>query len=95
MQNLKQFTSTVIQPTKLESSQSKLSVGLVSKLDYIHLSHLKELILSIAEKPHIAKRLISTLVFGILRMNGISFKKTKDVLESIGCCDITTASKWG
>ena len=94
LQNLKQFTPIVMPSTNLDSLQSNLTDDLVSKLDYNHLSHLKELILSIAEKPHIAKRLISTFTFGILRINGISYNKTKEILESIGCCEITTASKW-
>jgi len=96
LQNLNQFlpTATVSQLTNLDTLQSKLTDGLVSKLDYNHLSHLKELILSIAEKPHIAKRLISTFAFIILRMNDTSYNKTKEILDSIGCCVITTASKW-
>ena len=96
LQNLNQFkpTATVTQPTNLDKLQSKLTDGLVSKLDYNHLSHLKELILSKAEKPHIPKRLISTFAFIILRMNDTSYNKTKEILDSIGCCEITTASKW-
>lgn len=56
LQNLNQFkpTDTVTQLTNLDTLQSKLTDGLVSKLAYNHLSHLKEIILSIAEKPHIA-----------------------------------------
>ena len=70
--------------TNLDASQSNLTDDLVSKLYYNYLSHLKELILSIAEKPHIAKRLISIFTFGISRLNGISYNKTKDILSLLG-----------
>jgi hypothetical protein len=35
----------------------------IHKLDYSHVSHIEELIVATAEKPHIAKRLISTFAF--------------------------------
>ena len=46
------------------------------------------------DKPHITKRLVSTLIFCLLRYNGVSYKKTKETLDSIGCNDIRTASNW-
>ena len=82
------------QPLNSESIESQLADSISDKIDFSHLSHLKELILSIAEKPHIAKRLISTLIFCLLQMNKIKYKTTKEILHSIGCNDITTTSKW-
>ena len=64
----------------------------IHKLDFSHVSHIKELIIATAEKPHIAKRLISTFAFCLLRMNNIKYKKTSEILESIGCCEISVAS---
>ena len=66
----------------------------IHKLDFSHVSHIKELIIATAEKPHIAKRLISTFAFCLLRMNNIKYKKTSEILESIGCCEISVASNW-
>ena len=80
------------QPLNSESIESQLADSISDKIDFSHLSHLKELILSIAEKPHIAKRLISTLIFCLLQMNKIKYKTTKEILHSIGCNDIATTS---
>ena len=66
----------------------------IHKLDFSHVSHIKELIIATAEKPHIAKRLISTFAFCLLRMNNIKYKKTSEILESIDCCEISVASNW-
>ena len=89
-QNLKPFK----QKPQLESIDLQISDGIAEKLEINHLADLKELIVSFAEKPHIAKRLISTFAYCILQFNKIQYKKTKEILESIGCCDINTASKW-
>ena len=80
------------QSFKFESIESQLADSITDKINYKHLSHLKELILSIATKPHIGKRLVSTLIFFLLQMIKIKYKKTQ--LQSMGCNDITTASKW-
>ena len=59
--NLRQNRPIVTQSTNLDLMQSEQKDDLASRFDFNHLSQLKELILSVAEKPHIAKRLISTL----------------------------------
>ena len=59
-----------------------------------HIAQLKEIIMTICDKPHIAKRLVSTLVFCLLRFNGVTYNGTKETLDSIGCNDIRTATHW-
>ena len=79
--NLRQFKATTRHQKSVvcDSLEIQLINSLEDHLNYSHLSHLEELILSTSEKPHIAKRLISTFVFCILKINkkNIAYKKNK------------------
>jgi hypothetical protein len=60
-------------------SDASDSNTLFGKIELFHISHLKELILSVGIKPHIVKRLQSAFTFCILRMNKIPYKLVEEL----------------
>ncbi len=84
----------IIQPNINDRIETCLSLSLADKVNIDHISLLKEVMMSMYSIQHIAKRLISTFIFCLLRFHKNSYKQTQDLLSGIGCNDIRTATHW-
>lgn len=68
------------------------NLSLAIKIKIEHIASLKEILMSFCQKEHNAKRVFSTLIFGLLRLNDLSYNLIQKILSRIGYNYIRTAT---